>query len=336
MNIKSTTMRIKLFTSMVIILLIIVPLTVTNYFSQQKKKDKSDAEPVVLVADKEWKAPDTSGIAHTRQGDMIRYGRELILHTSVYFGNKGTVAHISNGMNCGDCHIDAGTRLWGNNFSNVAATYPLFRNRSGKIETVEMRINDCFERSLNGKGPGDSCKQMKAMVAYINWVGKDVSKGEKTYGSGVEILPFLNRAADTLKGKIVYVSICRKCHGKKGEGVFENNGKEYLYPPLWGKHSYNNGAGMYELSKFAGYIKNNMPFGTTFHNPQLTNEQAWDVAAYVNSQPRPLKDNKRDWPHLATKPFDYPFGPYSDKFSEKQHKYGPFGPIQQFYKQAHS
>jgi thiosulfate dehydrogenase len=321
-------MRNKLFIGLVLALLIIVPLTVTNYFYQEKKKDKNGPDAAIIITDKEWEAPDTSQIEHTQEGDLIRYGRELILHTAVFFGPKGTVAHISNGMNCGVCHIDAGTRLWGNNFSKVASTYPLFRNRSGKIETVEMRINDCFERSLNGKKPGDSGKEMKAMVAYINWIGKNVSKGKKAKGSGVEILPFLNRAADTLKGKMVYVSICRKCHGENGEGLLEKNGKEYLYPPLWGRHSYNVGAGMYELSKFAGYIKNNMLFGTTFHNPQLTNEQAWDVAAYVNSQPRPSKDLKMDWPDLATKPFDYPFGPYSDRFSAQQHKYGPFGPIQ--------
>ena len=286
----------------------------------------------IIKSDKEWKAPDTSQIAHTIQGDLIHYGRELILHTASFFGPKGTVSQISNGMNCGACHIDAGTRLWGNNFSKVATTYPLFRNRSGKIETLEMRINDCFERSLNGKKPGDSSKEMKAMVAYVNWIGKDVLKGDKTTGQGVETLPFLNRAADTTNGRIVYSSICQKCHGKNGEGELENNGKEYLYPPLWGKNSYNVGAGIYSLSKFAGYVKNNMPFGITFHNPQLTNEQAWDVAAFVNTQPHPLKDIRMDWPDLATKPYDYPFGPYSDKFSLNQHKYGPFSQIQQSYK----
>jgi thiosulfate dehydrogenase len=98
---------------------------------------------------------------------------------------------------------------------------------------------------------------------------------------------------------------------------------------LWGKNSYNVGAGIYQLSKFAGYIKNNMPFGVTFTNPQLTVEQAWDVAAFVNSQPRPPKNLSMDWPDIAAKPLDYPFGPYSDSFSEKQHKYGPFAPIRQ-------
>jgi thiosulfate dehydrogenase len=326
-------MRRIFFISLVLVLLIIVP-PVTNYLYREKKRDRNERQSVAVATDKEWKAPDTSQIAHTEEGDLIRYGRELILHTAIYFGPKGRVAHISNGINCGACHIDAGTRLWGNNFSKVAATYPLFRNRSGKIETVEMRINDCFERSLNGKKPGDSGKEMKAMVAYINWIGNDVPKKKKVKGAGVETLPFLNRAADTVKGKIFYLSICQKCHGQNGEGMLEKNGREYLYPPLWGKHSYNVGAGIYQLSKFAGYVKNNMPFGTTFHTPQLTNEQAWDVAAYVNSQPHPLKDLKMDWPDLATKPFDYPFGPYADSFSATQHKYGPFGPIHLSYKRA--
>ena len=326
-------MRNKIFISLSLMLLIGAPLTVTNYFHPSKKEDKNDAEDII-VSKKEWRAPDTNKIGHTSKGELIHYGRTLILHTAHFFGPKGTIAHISNGMNCANCHIDEGTRLWGNNFSIVASTYPFYSNRSGKIETVEMRINDCFERSLNGNKPGDSGREMKAMVAYIDWVGKDVAKGTKANGAGTENLSFLNRRADITKGKIVYYSTCGKCHGKNGEGVLQNDGKEYLNPPLWGKHSYNVGAGIYEVSKFAGYIKNNMPFGISFNNPILTNEQAWDVAAFVNSRPHPLKNLKMDWPDISKKPFDYPFGPYRDPFSQSQHKYGPFGPIQQSNKKV--
>jgi thiosulfate dehydrogenase len=329
-------MRKSSFFTLATALFLIVPLIVTNYFCHVKKSDKNNPGSVPIVLSKEWKAPDTSQLGHTQQDDLIRYGRALILHTGRFFGPHGTITPVSNGMNCGNCHIDAGTRIWGNNFSMVASTYPLYRNRSGKIETVEMRINDCFERSLNGKKLPDSAKEMKAMIAYIKWVGRDVAKGMKTKGSGIEKLPLLNRAADTLKGKIVYVTTCQRCHGKNGEGILADNRKEYLYPPLWGSNSYNVGAGIYELSKFAGYIKDNMPFGTTFASPQLTLEQAWDVAAYVNSQPRPSKNLTMDWPDISNKPFDYPFGPYTDSFSPRQHKYGPFAPIQQSHKKTHS
>jgi thiosulfate dehydrogenase len=101
----------------------------------------------------------------------------------------------------------------------------------------------------------------------------------------------------------------------------------YQYPPLWGAHSYNQGAGLFRMSRFAGYVKANMPLGATWDAPQLTDEEAWDVAAYVNSQPRPKKDIRADWPDISSKPFDHPFGPFADGFSAKQHKFGPFGPI---------
>ena len=92
--------------------------------------------------------------------------------------------------------------------------------------------------------------------------------------------------------------------------------------------SYNIGAGLFRLSRFAGYVRDNMPFKQASHtDPQITNEEAWDVAAYVNSQPRPFRDLSKDWPDISKKPIDHPFGPYSDGFTEQQHKYGPFIPI---------
>jgi thiosulfate dehydrogenase len=102
----------------------------------------------------------------------------------------------------------------------------------------------------------------------------------------------------------------------------------YQYPPVWGKNSYNVGAGLYRLSRFAGYVKGNMPFGATYDRPQLTDEEAWDVAAYVNSLPRPQKDFRSDWPDISKKPIDHPFGPYADDFDETQHKLGPYKPIE--------
>jgi thiosulfate dehydrogenase len=106
-----------------------------------------------------------------------------------------------------------------------------------------------------------------------------------------------------------------------------SGGKGWMYPPLWGENSFNTGAGLYRLSRFAGYIKANMPLGATYDKPVLTDEEAWHIAAFVNSQPRPVKDLTGDWPDISKKPVDHPFGPYADGFTEAQHKYGPFGPI---------
>jgi thiosulfate dehydrogenase len=279
-----------------------------------------------------WVAPDTSTIANDDAGKQIEYGRILIANTSHYFGPNGIIQHSSNGMNCQNCHLDAGTKIFGNNYSAVASTYPKFRERSGKTESIYKRVNDCFERSLNGKAIDTLGKEMLAIKAYILWLGKDVKKGEKPNGAGLTELKYLSRAADSDKGKLIYVEKCKSCHGENGEGKMNGDNLNYQYPPLWGEHSYNNGAGLFRLSRFAGYVKSNMPFGATSESPQLTDEQAWDVAAFVNTQQRPTMDISKDWPKLSAKPVDHPFGPFADNFTDKQHKLGPFDPIAEFKK----
>jgi len=272
-----------------------------------------------------WTPPDTATIPHTAAGELIRYGRELIAHTSAYLGPAGSVATISNGMNCQNCHLDAGTKPMGNNYAASAANFPRFRARSGTIESLEKKINDCLIRSLNGKPIDSTSREMRAMVAYMHWLGRDVPKGVKPAGSGLQELPYLNRAADTLKGKLVYQRQCVQCHGKYGEGLHDSSAVSYLYPPLWGEHSYNNGAGIFRLSKFAAYVKTNMPL----NNAHLSNEEAWDVAAFINSQSRPLRSFPEDWPDVKEKPVDVAVGPFSDTFTIVQHKYGPYGPMVQ-------
>jgi thiosulfate dehydrogenase len=262
---------------------------------------------------------------------LIRYGRSLIVNTSYYYGPRGRIGQITNGLNCQNCHLNAGTKAFGSNFATVSTRYPTFKERSGSIETINNKIEDCFERSLNGKQIDSNSREMKAMVAYLQWLGKDVKKGSHLEGSGIEELPFLNRPADIKKGEVVYTVKCKVCHGANGQGQLNATGLEYTFPPLWGPNSYNIGASMYRLSKFAGYVKNSMPLGVNRWQ-RISNEDAWDVAAFVNSKSHPFKDVSKDWPKLASKPFDYPFGPYADSlFLEKQRKYGPFKPIKDHY-----
>jgi thiosulfate dehydrogenase len=275
-----------------------------------------------------WMAPDIESLTGNNNKDLILYGKDLIAHTSEYFGENGKVFKSStNGMNCQNCHLDAGTKIFGNNYSAVASTYPKFRARSGAIENIYKRVNDCFERSLNGTALDTNSKEMQGIVSYINWLGKDVEKGIKPIGSGFKDLAFLDRAADPEKGKLIYTDKCQSCHQSSGLGLMNSEKTAYTYPPLWGEHSYNDGAGLFRMSNFAKYVKYNMPLGASHNSPQLTDEEAWDVAAFANSQTRPHKDIKKDWPKIEEKPFDHPFGPYADGFDEKQHKFGPFKPI---------
>ncbi|MBS1576706.1 MAG: c-type cytochrome [Bacteroidetes bacterium] len=307
-----------------LLLLSLVIIVILSFILRKKLFSPSDNTGLVT----EWHAPDTSLLSSTPEGQLILYGRQLISNTSKFLGPKGTVAAITNGMNCQNCHLDAGSKAFGNCFSAVAANYPQFRSRSGIVESIEFRVNDCLQRSLNGKTIDNSSKEMQAMVAYLKWIGKDVPKKTKPKGSSNDI-PYLQRAADSAKGQVVYVSKCERCHGKRGEGILKADLTGYIYPPLWGDSSYNISAGLYRLSRFAGYVKYNMPFDKA-SNPslQLSNDEAWDVAAFVNSQPRPVKFFEHDWPDIKMKAVDYPLGPFADTFSVQQHKYGPFEPIE--------
>lgn len=284
------------------------------------------------VSKKHWIVPDTAELPNDDYGKLVKYGRALIVNTSYYLGPNGVIGHKSNGMNCQNCHLNAGTKPFGNNFSLTASGYPRFKDRSGTVETYVRKVQDCFERSMNGRTIDSTSREMKAFVAYLKWIGRNVKKGVKPEGSGIEELTFLDRPADTARGRIVYVSKCQTCHRKDGDGILNPTKTGYTYPPLWGDHSYNIGASIYRLSKFAGYVKSNMPFGADHKHEQLNNEQAWDVAAFVNSQPHPFKNVAGDWPKLTTKPYDCPFGPYADtQFTPAQRKYGPFAPIKKYY-----
>jgi thiosulfate dehydrogenase len=285
-------------------------------------------DPIKQVAVKEdpltWYPPDIYSLRNFPGSDTILYGRDLVLHTSKYLGPKGTIAVMSNGMNCGNCHLNAGTTSNGFALSAVAANYPKFRPRNNRVESIEYRINECFARSLNGQRLDSLGKEMKAMLAYIKWLGKDVLKNTSPHGSGVPQIEMMTRAASPANGQHIYTSKCASCHGANGQGLLTLDSTEYTYPPLWGKNSYNVSAGLFRLSSLASFIKFNMPYKAGETQPPLSNEEAWDVAAFVNSQPRTEKFFAQDWPKIESKPFDLPFGPYADTISEMQHKYGPF------------
>ena len=323
----------KLILIIVVLIIGIVTIPIIIYYSNQPDKVKENVSSSTSSASASssemayWTAPDINNITDPKLKASVSYGKELIAHTSKYLGPYGSVLKMSNGMNCQNCHLDAGTKVWGNNYGSVASLYPKFRARSGAIENIYKRINDCFQRSLNGIALDTNGKEMQAIKAYISFIGSNVEKGKKAEGSGFKDLAYLDRAANPENGKSVYIAKCQSCHQDNGQGLFNADKSEYTYPALWGEHSFNDGAGLYRISNFAKYVKYNMPQGANYQNPMLSDEEAWDVAAYVVSRNRPHISVPKDWPDISKKPIDHPFGPYADSFSASQHKFGPFNPI---------
>jgi thiosulfate dehydrogenase len=281
-----------------------------------------------------WTVPEVGALPRDAKGALIREGRDLITATYAYIGpNVADPAkrYAGNNLACTNCHLNAGTKKFGIPLFGLYGDFPQYSARSGKEISMEDRVNSCMTRSLNGRAMPVDAPEMRAIVAYIDFLSTGVPPGERLPGLGTGKMTELSRAADPERGKPIYASKCVTCHNTDGSGIARSSGAPqlgYMVPPIWGAGSYNDGAGMARLTNFANFVHFNMPHGADYLNPQLSDEEAWDVAAYVLSQPRPQHPGlSRDFPDLLLKPVDAPYGPYADGFSEQQHKYGPFGPI---------
>lgn len=274
-------------------------------------------------------------------GELVAYGRELIARTYAHVGpevRNPTMRYAGNNLACRNCHLQDGTKKYGLPFVGVFAAFPQYIAREGHVVSLEDRINGCMQRSMNGKPLPLGSREMRAIVAWIRYLSDGVPIGHPSKERGSAAIPLLDRRADPAKGAEVYTEFCAACHRADGKG--QRNGvvgdaKGYAFPPLWGPDSYNIGAGMARVITAAGFAHGNMPNGTSWDSPILSVAQAFDVAAYMESQPRPFMAGlAADYPIRAEKRIDTPYGPYGDTFSADQHKFGPFGPIEQTRKAA--
>jgi thiosulfate dehydrogenase len=281
-----------------------------------------------------WAVPEVGALPDDDNGRLVRRGRDLITSTYAHIGPAiadPAKRYAGNNLACSNCHLNAGTKKFGLPIWEIWDEFPQYSARSGGPISIEDRINSCMTRSMNGRPLPSDSPEMQAMAAYIRFLSTGVQHGQRPTGLGAGKMPFLKRAADPIRGKTVYARACATCHGTNGLGVPRSRtvlALGYVVPPLWGPDSFNDGAGMARLTTAADFIHFNMPNGTTYTNPQLTQVDAWDVAAYMLSQPRPHRAGlDKDFPDLLQKPVDTPYGPYADGFSERQHKFGPYGPI---------
>jgi thiosulfate dehydrogenase len=291
------------------------------------------AEPASFTP---WTMPEVSALPRDARGQLIRDGRDLVLATYAHIGPNVTdpaKRFAGNNLACTNCHLDGGTKKFGLPLFGIYNDFPAYSARTGGPITIEDRINSCMTRSMNGRAMPNDAPEMRALVAYVEFLSTGVPKGEQLPGLGAGKMKELSRPADPIGGRAIYANSCAACHNTDGSGILRDRGAPqlgYMMPALWGPGSYNDGAGMARLINFANFVHFNMPHGADYLNPQLTIEQAWDVAAYVLSQPRPQRVGlAKDFPDLLNKPVDAPYGPYADGFSEKQHKYGPFAPIRE-------
>lgn len=207
----------------------------------------------------------------------VVYGYRIVTETEKYGAR-----YVGNSLRCTNCHLDAGRRQFAIPL-NVAGMYPKWRSKNGKRNGIGLRIRECFVYSLDGIMPPEDSPEVLAVAAYISYLSYGEVIGSAPIGQGVLTLPHTGYDPNPAAGKEIYSNSCEVCHGDLGQGVG-------AVPPLWGMDSYNEGAGMANIRRAAGFIWVNMPLG---QGRSLSHQNALDVSAYINTQIRPGDPRKR-------------------------------------------
>jgi thiosulfate dehydrogenase len=227
-----------------------------------------------------FRVPSDSEVTDPEILQSLRRGRALLRNT-----RDSLPAHVANRLACVSCHAKDGAQKDAMPLIGVYSRFPQYRGRSGRVDLIEDRINDCFERSMNGRALDRAGRDMRDMVTYMAFLSRGVPPGAIVEGQSVPALEPL--PGDSARGAHLYASTCAPCHAADGQGT-------NAAPPVWGPGSYNIGAGMARVRMAAGFIRAAMP--QTLPG-SLTPQQAFDLAVYINSQPRPDFAKKAlDWP----------------------------------------
>ncbi len=236
-----------------------------------------------------YRVRDLAQLPAGPESDLIRYGWRLVAETPRHIGRAATDParrYAGNDLACTHCHINAGLRAFAAPFVSTFTTYPMMVD--DRVLTLAERLNGCMTRSMNGRAMPEDSREMEALIAYIRFVGTDSPQAVRVAGMGLRPLPPAVQAPDATRGQEVYASVCARCHKADGQGDRRAPpGVGYDVPPLWGDGSFNSAAGMSNLATAAAFIRANMPYGVDYRAPMLTEQQAWDVAAFMTSRPRP-------------------------------------------------
>lgn len=250
----------------------------SGLISQQPRQVSARRVPFRIPAESELK--DSAYRASALRG------RALLLAT-----RDSLPRNVGNALRCASCHVDGGLRRNAMPWIGTYARFPQYRARSAKVDLIEDRVNDCFRRSMNGRALDPTGRDMRDIVAYFAFLSTGVPVGAEVDGQGFPRLPPMQ--GDLTRGRGVFASTCARCHGPSGQGTA-------IAPPLWGPRSYNIGAGMARINTAASFIHAVMPLDRA---QQLTPQQAFDVATYINTRPRPdFPAKSRDWPRGGKPP----------------------------------
>ena len=281
--------------------------------------------------------PTISDIPAGQKGDSIRKAIDILTRTSEFMGKNAPNPQkrfSHNNLNCTNCHKAGpsglpGTEPYSMPWVNVLNDYPKFDPKSMKMINLEERVIGMF-----GKGKVQltaDTEEVKLVMTYLKWLNEKAKPGHTMSGTGLKHIS-LKKAADPQAGKKLYNEKCQSCHGSQGLGIKHPDflkGKGYIYPPVAGEDSYDDGGHVYMIPTLASIIYVNMPLGlATPENPSLSIEEAYDIAAYINHdlERRHHPNRKTMYPEALFRPDAFVIPEMFDNDQERylKAKFGPY------------
>lgn len=281
------------FDKLHIILICFVIVLLAYIVIKSNVLDKQQVSTTLNDSTALWEYPSIKRVnADTDSGKIILHGHHILMNTPKTVGPHAPGPNLKfagNNLTCSNCHFRAGTEKSTFNLVGVSSRYPQYVPSYGDTLDLIQRINGCFERSMNGRALPKDGYEMRSIVSYLNYISTDIPKDMQVQYEGIPSIKPFKGTLDTAIGRQMYSEKCMTCHGSKGTGAPNNlvedpAGYVYLVPPIAGPDSYNNAAGMHSLEYAATFIYNEMPYND---KGSLTLEQAYQIANYVNSLPRP-------------------------------------------------
>ena len=284
-----------------------------------------------------WTVPQMETIPQGAEGELIRYGMKLMQQTTQLAGplaEDHSKRYSRNNLSCTNCHEAGPSGLPGSKpyalpLVNAVNEYPKLDPKSMKVISLEQRIAGMFgkgEVELTAEKP-----EMQAIVAYLRWLGGQSKPGIAVTGTGLLPINMPDRAADPKQGQGLFAAHCTQCHGVKGEGMpapdFAKGGG-YLFPPIAGDDTYDDSGHMYMVPLLTRFIYANMPFGSSASAPQLKIDEAYDIAAYINSE-LPRRHNPQRmglYPNPTFRPAGFAIPEHfpDDPEGYRRARFGPF------------
>ena len=246
--------------------------------------------PSVARVDSAWMRLNVDSLPQDSLAISIRRGRAILAAT-----HDSMPEYAPSALKCTSCHLDNARKLGAVPLYGSYARYPQYLERAGGVVSIEDRVNFCFTRSLAGYRVPDNSSEMRDIVAYLAFLSRGIAGGSDP--AGTRIPAMAAGKGDSTRGVEVFTSNCARCHGADAKG-------SPLAPPLWGEKSFSIGASMAREERAAAFIKHNMPLDRP---GSLTDQQSWDVAAYITSLPRTdLPGKELDYPN-GKAPRDTPY-----------------------------